>query len=77
MVNTSKQPIWENQRVEDPLDENPPVVIHLEMGEAYDSPTNSSTNTKDEMIHEGMREVITHKYRGSQQFSRVEYSTQI
>ena len=56
MVNSSKQPIWENQRVEDPLDESPPVVIHLEMGEAYDSPTNSSTNTKDEVIHEGMRE---------------------
>ena len=25
----------------------------------------------------GNRNVITHKYRGSQQFSRVEYSTQI
>ena len=26
---------------------------------------------------EGVRPLITHKYRGSQQFSRVEYSTQI
>ena len=33
----------------------------------------------DEEISEGahMGTMITHKYRGSQQFSRVEYSTQI
>ena len=39
-----------------PTRKAPPGVIHLEMGEAYDSPTNSSTNTKDEVIPEGMRE---------------------
>ena len=28
-------------------------------------------------VPSGLRFLITHKYRGSQQFSRVEYSTQI
>ncbi|XP_044973302.1 uncharacterized protein LOC123440821 isoform X2 [Hordeum vulgare subsp. vulgare] len=56
MVNSSSTQSERTSGLNIPTRKSPPAVIHFEMGEAYDSPTKSSSNTKDEVVHEGMRE---------------------